>query len=334
MTKKETSESDKLRKELLDWADRLKVLENDKVFAPVAASMHSIWHGDLTKYWNLCLLSRSEKKYPSLSQEARKRVFRVRSSLERSMIKSLHIALDSGKINLRDLFTSNIFSESIKQGLSLRMPLSSCNPTKNCHWSCYAHDGMDAGRYPVIKGAINGFIAELFEYGEEKTQVQVKSFLKEKANLGIRKALREQEKSPFKRDARIRFSHVGEITAFPKFANEFASIISSLSNGEVRCVLYTRHQNASLLNPDLFIINFTLDRDSDERIEWVPKTAKTVFSAWDGVCDETATINFLEHHRFSHLPGTGKGKICPVTEINTAVKTCDSALCDLCFRNP
>jgi len=317
---------------LLQWAKTFNTRTVRIDRTPISRFVNESWHADLTKYWNLALLSRASNRYPTYSEIAKKLVFKVRVKIERSIAKSIELSIGEGSIALEDLFDSSFFSESIKQGLSLRMPLSSCNPTSNCHWSCYAHDGMDAGRYPVIKGAINGVVARLYEDGSDALRNRILSLLQRTTETAIRKSLRERDKADFRREPRIRFSHVGEVAEFPQFANAFASMVNKLSNGEVQCVVYTRHQNACLLDEKLFVVNFTLDRDSEERRSWVPNNARLVYTAWDGVCDNTVAVNFLEHHRFSHAAVRKAGSICPVTLPETQLKTCDAAKCDLCFR--
>jgi hypothetical protein len=319
--------------QLLEWGRNLKIEEIGVIKKPVINCIHALTYDILTKYWNLALLSRAEKKYPELSLKAKKIIFKSRVIIERSIEKSLESALKHGDIVYNDLFDSNIFSSSIKQGLSLRLPLSSCFPTKNCSWSCYAHDGMDAGRYPVIKGAINGFIAKEYEFGSIETRTTIEKLLIIQVDKAVRQAIRDKNKSDFPRDARIRFSHVGEIANFPEFANTFARQVKEISDNNVSCVVYTRHPKVKYLDHSLYVVNFTLDRDSEDRRAWIPNTARIVFSAWDGVSNPDVDVNFLEHHRFSSHASTGDGKICPVTIPVNLVNTCDEAKCDLCFTS-
>jgi len=317
--------------QLLEWGKNLKVIDLGDIEAPIVKSLHIITYDILTNYWNLAILSRSEKKFPLLSENAKKIIFRVRVNIEKSIEKSLAGSLQKGLIDYSDLFESNIFSESIKQGLSLRLPLSSCVPTQNCHWSCYAHDGMDAGRYPVIKGGVNGFIAKQYENGTSKTRSKIELLMHSQVDKAIRKAERDKNNANFQRDARIRFSHVGEIAEFPNFANFFAQMVRDRSKNSVSCVVYTRHPNVKKLDKESYVINFTLDRDSDDRRDWIPEYARIVYSAWDGLSSDMADVNFLEHHRFSHQNNIGGGKICPVTITANKLNTCDIAKCDLCF---
>ena len=129
-------------------------------------------------------------------------------------------------------------------------------------------------------------------------------------------------------------SHVGELTAYPEFANAIARMIHDLSNGKVKCIIYTRHRNAKLLNPELFVINFTLDDVSLNRRSWAPESARIVYSAWEGKIRSDVGVNFLEHHHLAHTASTGSGKICPATRPETKDKTCDGVGCDVCFKKP
>lgn len=316
---------------LLNWGRNLKTFEIGLIDKPVVSVLHERTYEMLTNYWNLAILSRSDLKFPELSLKAKKIIFKVRVTIEKSIEKALKHSLKSGSINFPDLFVSNIFSSSIKQGLSLRLPLSSCVPTKNCSWSCYAHDGMDAGRYAVIKGSINGLIAKEYENGSIKNRSIIERLLTLQVDKAIKEAARDQHKSDFLRDARIRFSHVGEIAEFPDFANTFARLVKERSKDNVSCVVYTRHPNVGKLDDKLYVVNFTIDRDSEDRRPWVPDSARIVYSAWDGISNDNADVNFLEHHRFSHQENNGKGKICPVTIPINRLSTCDEAKCDLCF---
>ena len=319
------------RLQLLDWGKSFKIIDIGLIDKSIVSSLHERTYDILTKYWNLAILSRADHKYPDLSSKAKKIIFRVRVTIEKSIEKSLKASLKNKNITFVDLFESNIFSSSIKQGLSLRLPLSSCVPTKNCSWSCYAHDGMDSGRYPVIKGAINGVIAKEYEFGSVENRSAIEKLLSVHVDKAIREAARDKNKANFPRDARIRFSHVGEIAEFPQFANAFARLVKERSDNTVSCVVYTRHPNVNKLDDNLYVVNFTIDRDSEERRTWPPASARIVYSAWDGVSNESAEVNFLEHHRFSQQESVGKGKICPVTIPINRLSTCDQAKCDLCF---
>ncbi|MGB0796465.1 MAG: hypothetical protein ACPGR4_04895 [Paracoccaceae bacterium] len=181
---------------------------------------------------------------------------------------------------------------------------------------------------------INGWIAENYENGEEKVRIDILKRLLPHTRKGVRHALKELENLPdnFKRRTFIRFSHVGEIAYYADFANALAEQVESVSRGKVDCVIYTRHKNVSKLNPERWIINFTLDPSSLERQAWAPEYARIVFSAFGGEISPMAEVNFLEHHRHSHMPKTGgEGRICPATLPETKERTCDACRCNRCF---
>jgi len=133
------------------------------------------------------------------------------------------------------------------------------------------------------------------------------------------------------RRPRIRFAHVGEFAAFPEFANALARLVRESSDGGVDCVVYTRHPDARLLDPDLFVVLFSLDESSEDRRRFVPAAARVVRSAFGGQIIDTVDVNFLEHHRWVHIKPVGTGNICPSTAPDTKVRTCDACRCDFCF---
>jgi hypothetical protein len=238
---------------------------------------------------------------------------------------------------VKGVLENNFFGFSKKQGTSLRMPLASCNPTKLCASGCYAHDVLDAAPFAVIRGAMNGWLAGAYEKSDKKTKEWILKELERHAKSAIRNAKKELKALPkgFKRRAFIRFSHVGEIVAFPEFADAMAGLVKRLSGGEVDCVVYTRHRNVSKLDPSLWVINFTLDPSSLKRKEWAPTHARIVFSAFGGVTSDIAEVNFLEHHRHGHMARTaGTGRVCPATAPETKVRTCDACHCNRCFVRP
>ena len=317
---------------VLEWAVGFRSLRPFEVVAPVGACLRRKARRELDLYWNLANLSRAGDRRPGLSAAAFRAVFRVRVTIERGFASLLYEHLDHGHFELADLFDGDFFGCSIKQGASLRMPLASCAPTVDCQGSCYAHDGMDAGRNPVVKGALNGAIAACFEAGDDATRSRILDLLKPHVRRAVRSARTEAAAASFKRRARIRFSHVGEIAAFPAFANKLAGLVHEESKGEVDCVVYTRHPNAALLDPALFLVLFSLDESSEDRRRFVPQTARVVRSAFGGLITDSVDVNFLEHHRWEHIKPVGTGKVCPATAPETKVRTCDACKCDFCFK--
>lgn len=317
---------------VLAWGEAFETVSPFAITAPVGACIRRGARRELDLYWNLANLSRAGARRAELAAAAYRVVFRVRVLLERGLSSLLrgHLTLDT--VRIEDLFDGDFFGCSIKQGVSLRMPLASCAPTIDCQGACYAHDGMDAGRNPVVKGILNGLVAERYENGSECEQRVVCELLQPHVRSAIRAARAEAARASFERKPRIRFSHVGEIAAFPRFANALAKLVRDESAGEVVSVVYTRHPNAKMLDPELFVVLFSLDESSEDRRRFAPSTAWIVRSAFGGRVSDDVDVNFLEHHRWSHLEPSGAGKICPSTAPETKVRTCDACKCDFCFK--
>jgi hypothetical protein len=216
------------------------------------------------------------------------------------------------------------------------MPLSTCSPTRLCAGACYAHDVLDAVPASVVRGAVNGIIAERFEHGHQDSRQAILARLQLQTQRAICAALQEVRALGlgWTRRPYIRFSHVGEIAAFPQFANALAHQVRQLSGGEVDCVVYTRHPRARDLDPGLLVINFTLDKSSQARKSWAPPRARIVFSAFGGELSPEAEVNFLEHHRWFHASPSGTGTVCPTTLPETKARRCDAVRCDRCFKPP
>ena len=193
---------------------------------------------------------------------------------------------------------------------------------------------MDAGWNPVVRGVMNGFVAKIYESDGPGIRAALVPILREQARMAVRAAMEDAERSEFRREPRIRFAHVGELPAHPEFANAMASLVREESADRVQCVVYTRHPRASSLDPDLFVVNFTLDDSSLDRRAWAPPHARLTASAWDGETLSDVDVNFLEHHRWTHTRAAGAGKTCPATLPSTQERTCDAVKCDLCFRRP
>jgi hypothetical protein len=300
-------------------------------------SLKAAYAEPLKRYFALSGLSRSITAPSQLVTRAWEQVFRVRVLIEGAVQDSIREALSLTPSGLDALLKSSFFGLSKKQGISIRLPLRSCNPTPLCGSACYAHDVLDAGPESVVRGAVNGFLAALYESGEEAARGSLLARLRPHVRRAVRAATREARdlKGEWKRRPRIRFSHVGEIAFWPRFANALAALVRDLSEGGVDCVVYTRHQRAGELDPELFVINFTLDAASPDRRDWAPIRSRIVFSAFGGDLSADAEVNFLEHHRWSHTPArSGEGRVCPATLPETEDRTCDAVRCDRCFRQP
>lgn len=294
------------------------------------AELHN---GSLRRYFALAALSRSRTADRTLVEAARPLVFPVRTRLEASIARTLRGGLKRGTVTEDLLFRGRFFGASKKQGVSVRMPLYSCNPTELCAVGCYAHDALDAAPLAIVRGSVNGLIAERYEAAHQSTRRSILDQLDLHVRQGVSAALSEVKRlgDEWTREPYIRFSHVGEIAAFPTFANHLAARIRKASDGRVRCVVYTRHPKAAELDPSLFVVNFTLDASSEERKAWIPPHARTVYSAFGGQVSAEADVNFLEHHRWYRLPAKGAGRICPTTAPDAEASSCDQARCARCF---
>jgi len=301
-----------------------------------ARKLRSAFERELKHYFALAALSRSKSSPRKLVESAHAVVFKFRIVLERRLAVALKRSHLDDAVSLLEMGCFYGFSK--KQGTSVRMPLTTCKPTRLCAGACYAHDVLDAAPASVIRGVINGLVAEQFEDGTSLIREAVMLALRGHTKRAVQSALTEVRAlrgTGWTRRAFIRFSHVGEITKYVRFANELARQVHEKSQGQVDCVVYTRHSSARLLNPKLWVVNFTLDPASSERREWVPKTARIVFSAFGGVTSDEADVNFLEHHRHIHMARTaGNGRICPATLPETKERTCDACRCDRCFVAP
>lgn len=323
----------------LDWAKRLRPESLGQPYISVLSPKQLIdsQRSSLVQYFRLCALSRNKNADSALVSEATGLLFRTRVLLENHIQRIIDSASGSLVDRLSALGLHSFFGGSKKQGVSLRMPLNTCRPTTLCAGGCYAHDVLDAAAPAIVRGAINGFVADTFEHGSVADQDLIMKMLRPATLRAVRAACREISELPkgFTRRPYIRFSHVGEVVAFPAFANAIARNVAALSSGSVDCVVYTRHNDANRLDSKLWVINFTLDPVSHDRRSWAPYGARLVYSAFGGEISPDADVNFLEHHRHSHLPvKTGTGTICPATMPTCEVRTCDACKCATCFERP
>src|SRR5262245_12984137 len=155
--------------------------------------------------------------------------------------------MDSATVG-REAFKPAFFGRSIKQGVSIRYPLHSCVPTKNCGGRCYAHDGRDRELGLVFRACLNYYIGRKYEEGDKHVREDVIRKMDRILEYGIARALEDRDaaaKMGFLRDARIRFSHIGEMISTPDFANTIAAEIKR-RNPAIACIAYTRHPDAAL----------------------------------------------------------------------------------------
>jgi hypothetical protein len=262
-------------------------------------------------------------------------VFRLRVEIETAIVGSLEHCFATTRALPGVLFSGHFYGSSKKQGLSVRFALISCHATKQCASACYAHDVLDAAPGAVVRGALNHFTASVYERHPDFRE-EIGRRLAPHTRQALTAALTEAEQlgASWTREARIRFAHVGEAAAYPQFSNALARQVLDMSGGRVKCVVYTRHKKAAELDPELFVVNFTLDDSSERRRNWIPSTARTVFAAFGGRVSRAAEVNFLEHHRWSHAKPKGEGNVCPATRPETIDRTCDAVRCDLCFQQP
>ncbi|WP_136809602.1 hypothetical protein [Desulfosediminicola flagellatus] len=324
--------------EVLQWAESYSCASRRLDSNITATKVALLFDHDLRMYWNLCALSRSKKADQLLAKKAHKLLFTTRVKIERQVAFAIFARLERYPEERKYLAAGKFFGRSLKQGLSLRLPLYSCKPTDSCSGACYAHDGLDASRASVVRGVFNGVLAELYERGNRQERDEIVKLLTPHCDSAIRAAYRELDKLPlgWQRAPRIRFAHVGEAAAYPTFSSAIAKYFKVKTNGDMACTVYTRHKDAVALPPSLFIVNFTLDRDSlGERKKWVPSWARTVFSAFDGVLSSEAAINFIEHHQNGYYAEpSGEGALCPATSPLVEEHFCDSCRCDFCFKVP
>ena len=318
----------------LAWAGEYRGATHGVGGTVFVLDLRSRFSDDLRRYFALAALSRSTTAPAQMVSDALALVFRVRVVLEQSIAAALTDLAAREGIGALDLNSEPLHGYSKKQGVSIRMPLSSCVPSKVCGAACYAHDVLDAAPASVVRGAVNGALAAWYERGDGQQREELLTEMTRPVRRMVEAARKDARfASPtFVRRPRIRFAHVGEFAPFPEFANALARLVRECSDRGVDCVAYTRHPDARLLDPDLFVVLFSLDESSEDRRRFVPATARVVRSAFGGQITDTVDINFLEHHRWIHIKPIGTGKICPSTNPETKVRTCDACKCDFCFK--
>jgi len=317
------------------WAEDLETRAPKGVESARPSVLTAAHNLDLRNYFDLCAFARNLSTPSSIRSIAAELLFPVRRAVERNVRSSIRSAsrLSEPGSFWPILLKGSIYGRSNKQGISIRFALFTCDATSLCQSRCYAHDLLDASKNAIVRGVINAFIAGEFEK-EPKLRPIILDGLARHTRQAVRLSLAQRwtstegEQSP----AYIRFSHVGEMPAFPNFANALAAQIASLSSERVASVIYTRHRRAKDLNQRLFVVNFTLDASSLERSSWAPTGSRLVFSAFDGQTSSLAEVNFLEHHRWQHFPQVGEGNVCPATTTSATERTCRSFLCSTCFR--
>ena len=298
------------------------------------SDLRLLFRDDLRRYFALAALSRSTTAPTHMVSDALDLVFRVRVAIEKLIGAAVLDLIERKGVEALELPHAPLHGASKKQGVSIRMPLSSCVPSRLCGAACYAHDALDAALGSVVRGAVNGALANWYESGNAEQRMRLLAELQRPIARMVSASIRDAKDaaSTFVRRPRIRFAHVGEFAAFEMYANALAHQVHEHSFGQVDCVVYTRHPNAKLLDPALFIVLFSLDESSEDRRRFVPPTAWVVRSAFGGKITDTVDVNFLEHHRWVHIAPIGTGKICPSTAPDVKDRSCDGCKCDFCFK--
>lgn len=269
-------------------------------------------------------VSHAEKLYP------------VRTAIELSMHRDLMQKQTDHRKLAAQLVEEDPFGASSKQGVSFRLALMSCNPSRLCRLWCYAHDGKDVLPGSIERGVKNSLLASLFETGTPSVMKIILKGLEPHVDRALWGAVDDSQKAKawgFVRQPRIRFAHVGDIARYPHFANAIAQMIHDRSYGQVQCVTYTRRREVVLLDPDLWRVNFSLDESSMDRKKYVPSTATITYAAFDGKTCPDAYVNFAEHHGLVRYKTRGVGFICPSTRFGRP-HGCDANRCDRCFAEP
>jgi hypothetical protein len=263
--------------------------------------------------------------------ELRSQLFPVRIRIEKALANSLRPIFYPDMAQLISLYKRKFFGYSKKQGVSLRLALTTCEPTTICGSKCYAHDALDATPAAVVRGVLNTVLIE--RWCEDRSSSVLSKFVDSEISYAARAAHQEAKSSKFVRQPRIRLSHVGEAAAYPDFVNYIASKLDLCPEGSVKCVIYTRHSKARHLDTKHLVVNFSLDDSSRHKLNWLGNKVRYVSSSFDGLLMNEVAVNFLEHHNREHLMPIGTGFTCPVTA-GGAARTCDTAKCDLCFQEP
>jgi hypothetical protein len=290
------------------------------------------WAGAASVYYAAAALSRRADLETGLRVKAYSILFPLRSALESVLLRDLEASRFEDFVT--EWSSRSFFGVSAKQGVSIRYALAACVPTRTCAARCYAHDGRDREIHHVFRGALNLFFGLLYEKALEPKRGDLLRALQGAIDFGVRAARADQataDRAGYRRDPRVRFSHVGEMAATPHFTNDLARAITARAP-DVRCVIYTRHPMAFLLDQNYLVVNFSLDGPDDPRRRLAPPGARLVAGAWEGRTTDSVDVNFLEHHSGRTAQAVGPGFVCPVTASHgRAIRSCDDAECDRCF---
>lgn len=297
--------------------------------------LKQLFASDCRLYYTAAAVSRRARLSARTRQKLLSELYPLRSTLEKAITACFPLVANQREL-IKNATGKSFFGVSAKQGVSVRYGLSSCVPTKACGGRCYGHDGRDRELHILFRACLNQYIGVCFEEGGEEAREEILRQLGRAIEYGVESARRDAEnsltESGFRRQPRIRFSHIGEMVHTPDFTNALARAIRAQAP-DVICVLYTRHPRAAEIDPDLITVNFTIERSDDPRLKYAPKNARLVNAAWDGKVLPDVAVNFLEHHVGRTAAPDGLGVVCPVTANHSETPSCDSAGCDLCFRS-
>ena len=311
------------REQTLDWAETFLQKNADCNFSSLQEA-----RAIAGKYFALCSIARSKNHCPTMKATALGMIFNVRVKIENSVLGYLEQLERKNQIECYSLILKGrLFGSSKKQGVSLRLPLSSCVPSRLCSSFCYAHDALDATPNSLMRGAINGFIAKRF------SEPKIIEYVRKEVLKANHAALEDAKRNNvlFIRRPRIRLAHVGEAAHYLDFCNFLAKTISEHSNGKVDTIVYTRHPQAIGFDQNYIKVLFSLDSSSLNRKKYVPHGAQVVYTALpDEPILPDASINFLEHHPHEHGQLNQKS-VCPVSIRVDGAKSCDQAKCNVCF---
>ena len=121
-------------------------------------------HFNESGYYYFLLAAASRKKIldPDIRNKIVSSLFEIRAKLESNIIKSFDLIEDRNDL-LRRIFSNSLLGKSKKQGLSIRYPLTSCQPTEVCGGLCYAHDGRDKHLETILRGCLNFYLGRMYE---------------------------------------------------------------------------------------------------------------------------------------------------------------------------
>jgi hypothetical protein len=175
----------------LEWAHGYrgaKVVLPEQLTVPALTKAHI---NDLWLYCSLCWLARNDTVPEAMAADAHRQLFRVRVALEKAVRFTAEEAIGRNAADFEVLLDRGFYGASKKQGVSVRMPLATCTPTRLCAGACYAHDAPDTLPGSVVRGVINGIVAEHFEHGDSEMRRAILERLRPQTEQAVHAARRE-----------------------------------------------------------------------------------------------------------------------------------------------